>query len=74
MTAMMLEVLAKMAKTHAKSRAATVCRCIFTVYSATHGTKPPWELLGIEEDIAKERAIAQPVTIIDVEAEAVSED
>jgi len=74
MTTMMLDVLTKTLRTHENTRAAAVCRCVFTVYSMTHGDRPPWEIMGVEPEVAQERVKAQPVTIVDTTAEVISEE
>lgn len=74
MTTMMLDALMGTLRTHEKSRAATVCRCVFTVYSMTHGNRPPWEVMGIKPETAQEQVKTQPVTIVDTTAEVINEE
>ena len=75
LTTMMLDALVgTLPRLPKNTRAAAVCRCVFTVYCATHGTKAPWEVTGETPAQAEKRVKIQPVTIIDTTAEITHEE
>jgi len=74
LTTMMLDALiGTLPRLPQNNRAAAVCRCVFSVYSATHGARAPWEITGETAEECEERIKAQPVTIIDTTAEVIDE-
>lgn len=75
MVTMMLDALVgTLPRLPQNNRAATVCRCVYSVYTATHGGRAPWEITGETPQQCEERVKSQPVTIIDTTAEVISEE
>lgn len=75
LTTMMLDALVgTLPKLPQNTRAAAVCRCVYSVYAATHGLRPPWEVMGKTATQCEKQVETQPVTIIDTTAEVVSEE
>ncbi len=58
-------------RSHPKNRATALCRCIFNVYTATYGTRAPWEVLQKTPEECERQVKAKPVTIIDTTAEVI---
>lgn len=74
MTTMMLDALVStLPRLPQNNRAAAVCRCVFQVYSLTHGTRAPWEIMGESPEATAKRVETQPITIIDTTGETVEE-
>jgi hypothetical protein len=73
-TTMMLDALVStLPRLPQNNRAAAVCRCVYQVYTWTHGIKAPWEVLGETPNEAEQRIKTQPVTIVDTTAEVIDE-
>lgn len=74
MTTMMLDALVgSLPQLPKNNRIATVCRCVYQVYSMTHGTRAPWDVMGEPLETTAKRVETQPITIIDTTGETVEE-
>lgn len=75
LTTMMLDALVgTLPRLPQNTRAAAVCRCIFKVYSMTHGAKAPWEITEETAETCEKRVKTQPVIIVDTTAEVTEVD